>query len=176
MAKLRLLLLSISTLVFINVSVATATQEYIVKAALTLNFARFTEWPAEILKDSDAVINVCVLGDDDVQQAFLDIENKEVGKRVIKLMNLSRTRDLAQCQLIFASNLDKNKSIQLLSEVKNQASLTIGEQNDFLKNGGMVNLGMVDGTIHIEINLSATKQTKIQISSRVLKLATIVDP
>jgi hypothetical protein len=153
---------------------ATVAEEYSVKAALSLNFARFTEWPQTTI-DSKTV-NLCVLGNNLIHQAFEQIDNKDVGKKHAKVIYLTRISDLEECHLLFVSGVNKQKLIQLVSEISRSPILTIGEDVDFLENGGMIFLELTSGKVSIKINLNGVKNAGLQISSRVLKLATIVNP
>jgi YfiR/HmsC-like len=166
--SLALLITKVSTLQ------ADTNQEYTVKAALTLNFARFTEWPASALKPGDAQLNLCVLGDNVVQEAFLAIDQKKVGDHSLHIIYLSRLRNLQDCHALYISGLDKNTTIQLLAEIKAKPILTIGEDSTVVDYNGMVNLGIQEGKIDIQVNLDATRNAGLMVSSRVLKLATIV--
>ncbi|NOT83872.1 MAG: YfiR family protein [Methylococcaceae bacterium] len=170
----RLLLYGAIMLCVCGSAFADATQEYTVKAAIALNFARFTEWPESALKLNAQEITLCVLGDNVAEEAFLQMDGKKVGNRSLYVIYLSRPRNLEQCQLLYVSGLDKNTTIQLLTEIKNQPILTIGEQRYFTDYHGMINLDMQNGKVDIQINLEATKQAGLAVSSRVLKIATIV--
>ncbi|MFI3137592.1 MAG: YfiR family protein [Methylococcaceae bacterium] len=153
---------------------ADATQEYTVKAAMALNLARFTDWPDSALIANNSVINLCVLGDNVVQDAFLQMDQKKVGHRTLNVIYLSRLRNVDDCQVLYISGLEKNIIIQLLSEIKHKPILTIGEERTVVDYDGMVNLDTLSGKINIQINLDATKQAGLTISARVLKIATLV--
>jgi len=147
-----------------------------VLAALTINIARFTTWPELVFKEPESTFNLCIYGDNVVQQSFSNlINNKQVNKRPIHIINISRLRELNQCQLIYISELERNKLIPLLLELKDKPILTIGENSEFLKAGGLVGLENIKGKIQLTINLAIIKQSKLIISSRLLKLATIVN-
>ncbi len=146
-----------------------------VLAALTLNIARFTTWPELIFKESENTFNLCIYGDNVVQQSFSNISNKQVNKRSIHIINISRLRKLNQCHLIYISELERNKLTPLLLELKDKPILTIGESSDFLQTGGMISLETVNGKIQLTINLPTVKQSGLIISSRLLNLATIVN-
>lgn len=159
-----------------NSAVADATESSAVTAALALNFARFTEWPAQALGANDTTVKLCVIGDNVIQQAFDKIDQKQVGTRTLQVVHLTRIKNLEQCHLLYISGGDRGTTIQLLSEIQKQHTLTIGEDRHFLQDGGMVLLNFVEGKVNIEIQLSVVKQAGLQINSRVLKLATIVNP
>lgn len=146
-----------------------------VLAALTLNIAKFTTWPELIFKESNNIFNLCVYGDNVVQQSFSNINNKRINNKTIQIINISRLRRLNHCHLTYISELERTKLIALLLELKDKPILTIGENIDFLQAGGIVGFENIDGKIQLTINLAIIKQSQLVISSRLLKLATIVN-
>jgi hypothetical protein len=162
---------------FLYSATADEAQDSTVIAALSLNFARFTEWPASALGDKSNPIRLCVIGDNVIQQAFAEVDKKPVGDKLISVINMSRLKNVAQCQLLYVGGLDRNTEIQLLADNKSQPILTISSDNEhFLEDGGMVALNIVEGKVQMQINLNIVQKTGLKISSRVLKLATIVNP
>ena len=154
---------------------ADAVQEYTAKSVLALNLARYSEWPPDVFKDNGSSINLCVLGDDVVQQAFALIDKKQIGDKTLSVRDIKDDKHLDHCQLLYASE-DAAGSIRLLEESQKQHILTIGETEDFLAHGGMVYLELTDARINLHVNISATQKAGLQISARVLKLATIFNP
>ena len=156
-------------------ALADAVQEYTAKSVLALNLARYSEWPPEVFKDNGSSINLCVLGDDVVQQAFALIDNKQIGDKTLLVRDIKDGKHLDHCQLLYVSG-DAADSTRWLEECHKQHILTIGESEEFLANGGMVFLELVDARIKLHVNISATQKAGVQISARVLKLATIFNP
>ena len=152
-----------------------SVEKQAVLTVLTLNIARFSHWPASVFEKTDPVLNFCIIGDNIVQQSFENLNNKVVNQKRITIINLSRLRNLAQCQLLYISDLERIKLTSLLAELKGQPILTVGESLAFLAAGGMVALNKVDGKMQLNIHLSIVKQSGLVISSRLLKLANIVD-
>ncbi len=177
-ASKKILPLIISILLFIsNIEIARpqSIEKQAVLAVLTLNIARFTSWPEVALNETKPRLNLCVFGDNIIQHSFEAINNKKAKNKTIHIINLSRLRNLQQCQLLYINNLDHNRLIPLLQELKNYPILTIGENIDFLQSGGMIGLENINGKIKLIINLPNLKQANLIISSRLLKLARIVD-
>jgi len=154
---------------------ADAVEEYTAKSVLTLNLARFIDWPPEVFKDGSTTVNVCVLGDDAVQQTFTVIDKKPVGNRTLSLRNVNDKSQVDQCQVLYIS-AETDKTARLFEESRKRHILTIGESDNFLAEGGMVYLEMGDAKINLHINLIASQKAGVHISSRVLKLATIFNP
>jgi hypothetical protein len=149
---------------------ADTDQEYAVRAGLTSNLARFTSWPAT----SANTITVCLVGNPAIEEAFSNLNGKAVGDKTLQVRTLSRFNNLSECQLLYISELDRNKLLLLLNEIKALPILTIGEDAFFVKNGGMVSLEIIEGKVSITINLKAAKKANLSISARVLKLATVI--
>jgi len=176
-AKKTLLLIACPLLFFsyINLVWSESVEKQTVLAVLTLNISRFTLWPEHIIKNTENTLNLCVFGDNTVQQSFENINQKIVKNKTINIINLSRLRKLKRCQLLYLSKLERSRLIPLLLELKGQPILTIGENMEFLQAGGMIGLQNIDGKIQLTINLPIVNQSDLIISSRLLKLAKIID-
>ena len=65
-------------------------EEYAVKAAFVLNFAKLTHWPATAFDDSPETIDLCLVGADDLlAMAFHSIDYKQVGARILRLRSIT---------------------------------------------------------------------------------------
>jgi hypothetical protein len=153
-------------------SYADAIQEYTAKSVLALNLARFSDWPPEIFQDSGSSVNLCLLGDEIVQQAFNFFDKKQLGNKTLSVLNINETKQLDHCHLLYIS-AESRIPATLLEESYQSHILTIGESEDFLAHGGMVYLKIIDPKINLNVNLAAIQKAGVQLSSRVLKLATL---
>lgn len=152
----------------------TAEQQQVI-SVLTLNLARFTEWPEQGIASVHDEINLCVLGGNIVQQSFELVDQSLVNNRRLQVVNMSRLRNIEQCQILYISELEHNKLLQLLLELEQKPVLTVGENIEFVRSGGMVGFENIAGKIHLNINLKALKRAGLVVSSRILKLARIVE-
>ncbi|MDT4331490.1 YfiR family protein [Methylomonas sp. MED-D] len=151
-----------------------AFEQYAVLAALTLNFARFTQWPDQAFTDSDNQLKVCLVGDNVLLQSFDSINGKAVGNKAIKTLNSEKLRNLNQCHILFISEISNSLLSQVFLDIQNRRILTIGESLDFVNAGGMVAMLNVDGKIQLYVNNHAVKAAGLAISSNLLRLAKIV--
>ena len=60
------------------------------------------------------------------------------------------------------------------SKVECTPTLTVGESNDFIEQGGLVRFYVDGGTVRFEINRESADRSGLRISSRLLQLARIV--
>lgn len=170
---LATLLVVLGTLFPLRVLSSNAVEEYVAKAALTFNFARYTEWPAAAVANSPAILRVCVVGDDAVVAAFQAINGKPVGQRQIRVSALHKLDKPGGCDVIFVNIRDRRKVSLLLGSVHDHPILTIGELPDFTDYGGIINLYRSAKKIRFEINLAAASKANLAISSRLLRLAKV---
>lgn len=161
----------------LNEASSRSVEKQAVLAMLTLNIARFTIWPESVLNDAEASLNICIYGDNVVHQSFEGINNEVINSKnkIIHIINLSKLRNLDRCQLLYLGELNRKRLTPLIMELKGQPILTIGENMEFIQAGGMVRLEDNNGKIQLTINFSMVKQSQLIISSRLLKLAKIVD-
>ncbi|MGZ4989223.1 MAG: YfiR family protein [Methylobacter sp.] len=151
---------------------AQTLEEQTVLAALALNIVRFTTWPDNAqIKDT---IDLCVVGDNVVQQSFAGLDHKTIGNKTLQIINLTRLRHFEQCHVLYVSDLKQNILLQVFVEIKKLPLLTIGESYDFVVQGGMVGLENVNGKITLHVNLSVTRESNLNISARLLNLAKII--
>lgn len=160
-------------LLFLGDLSADGVKEYSVKAALALNFARFTEWPANTIYIKEN-IHLCVIGNSEVEEAFAEIDNKPVGERHLKINNIDDLPELKNCHLVYVGYSEKRRLPEVFAAIKDKPVLTIGEMDEFTSLGGIINLEIQERKIRFQINLDAANNANLRISARVLKLANLV--
>ena len=153
---------------------AQALDEYTVKAALVLNFARFAEWPQTAFATPTDTVDVCVIADEAIETAFAGIHGERVGERRVHLLRLDTPRNLEECHVLFVSGTDRGELPRILTATEGRPVLTIGEMAGFAESGGLVSFDKAEGKISFRVNLEATKRSGLRLSSRLLKLAVIV--
>jgi len=158
----------------LSVAAPQAFEQYTVLAALTLNFARFTQWAEQSFAEPGDKLNICLVGENAIQESFESISGKAVGGKIVKIIDAGRLRNLTQCQVIFVSELPRNLLLQVLLDIKGHQILTISEDREFVEEGGMVSMVNENGKINLYVNLAAVRGAGLTISSNLLKLAKIV--
>ncbi len=164
----------ICNLLTVSVNAQAAEKEYSeakIKSAYIYNFLRFTKWPSDVSKASD----VCVYGHmNDYAAAFSAMATiRKAGKPLdIKFVNINnKLQELNKCQIIFITSAAVSKTSTILAYTKNSHSLTVGESDQFLEQGGMVNFIRKGNKIRFEINVNAYELAELKISSKVLRIA-----
>lgn len=141
-----------------------------VKAAYILNFARYTVWPASALSEGSTPLVVCAFGSGAVEVAR-QLQSRAAGSHPLELRPLQHIDQVSGCHALFLGQTERSQQSSLLSRLRSQAILTIGESPSFLADGGMINLILVEGSLHFEVNLAATASAGMQLNPRMLALA-----
>ncbi|ACN17382.1 conserved hypothetical protein [Desulforapulum autotrophicum HRM2] len=167
-----LMFLSISA---IGNAVSQSMEEYAVKAAFVINFARYTQWPDESFAGPTEALKLCVLGNKTIQSAFQALNGKKINDRTLDVHFLDKAEDAGQCDMMFiGKGVDRTILLDTLAAVTGKPVLTIGETRTFINSGGIINFFSRKGRLHFEINEAIARKNHLKLSSRLLKLAIIV--
>jgi len=179
-ARLMLLIVMLG-LVVVGAPSAWAQDErpmdYQVKAAFLINFPKYVDWPAGVFAAPNSPITVGVFGDDNVAKEF---QNMIQGGLVISghpvlLKRIQTEADIGtDCQILFIAGVEQSRATATLEKLKGSAVLTVGESENFLEQGGVVNLVPKNHKIRLQVNLTAASQAHLKISSRLLVAADVV--
>ena len=151
---------------------AQQTEEYHVKAAFLFHFAQLVDWPAPAAGGENKPLTLCTIGHDPFDGGLeATLQGKSIGIRALQIRHLKLTQDAAGCQVLFIDSRDRKQISSVLAALKNEAVLTVGESDDFAKQGGMIGFSMDQDKVRFDINLDAALRVKLKISSRLLLLA-----
>jgi hypothetical protein len=149
--------------------------EYQVKALFLLNFAKYVDWPAASFAETNTPIVIGLCGEDKFGDALKKaVEGKSVSGRGIVIQPIEKDADLAKCHLLFISDSEKKRLADILAKTKAVPVLTVGESDQFLEQGGVINFVKKEGKIRLEINLDAARLARLEISSKLLGVADVV--
>lgn len=156
-------------------SAAEPVSEYQIKAAFLFNFAKFVKWPESTPPASGSAFAVCVLGDDSLQQTIEEtIAGKTVRDKHVIVKHVAGAEAAKNCQILFVAGPDHPELGKVERSLESASVLTVGEANDFAERGGIINFRLENDKVRFEINPDAAKRANLEISSQLLKLATIV--
>ena len=149
--------------------------EYQVKAAYLFNFLKFVEWPEEAFPDPLAPIVIGIAGDDPFGSALPQVVvGKTVQGRDLVIRKYRAGEDLRSSHILFISASEKKRVPQIVASLRGSSVLTVADFNEFLGEGGMIQLYSENNRIRFAINVDATGRAKLKISSKLLSLARVV--
>jgi hypothetical protein len=149
--------------------------EYRVKATFLYNFTKFVTWPPDTFLGADPVLKIAIVGEDPFGSVLDELASHAPAsgpKLVIEHRNWNQ--DLRGCHMVFISRSEKNHLKGILAGIKGASTLTVSEIEQFAASGGMIGFVFDHDQVRFEINLDAATQAGLEISSRLLSLATSV--
>jgi hypothetical protein len=148
--------------------------EYQVKAAFVYNFAKFIEWPPGAFPASDTPITIGVVCESaDSFKGNLEklVNGRTVGGRSLRVRVIASLQDLKGCHILFFCRSARKRLAETLSAAKTSSILTIGETDQFIPSGGIINFVMEGKQVRFEINDNNANKVNLKISSKLLSLA-----
>jgi hypothetical protein len=149
---------------------AQTPDEYQVKAAFILNFAKFVEWPGGAFTEGGSLV-VGIVGDDPFNGALDKLNSNTVSGRRLVIRRLKADDNLSACQILFVSSSERSRLGKIMDKVRGASVLTIGELPQFNQVGGIIRFFIRDDRVRFEINTGAAGQARLKISSKLLALS-----
>jgi hypothetical protein len=146
--------------------------EYQVKAAFLEKFGKFVEWPGTALAGAGAPLVIGVFGENPFRDDLENLAAKDtINGHAMVVRQIKSPADLKGCHVVFIPASMKAREPEMLAEVKGLGILTVGETDDFIQHGGMINFVIENNRIRFEINDAAARRAGLKISSKLLALA-----
>lgn len=144
--------------------------EYQIKAAFLYNFLAFTEWPAEV----GNTITLCVYGPDPFGENLNKMQGKGLGVRSLTVKRVNSVDGLHSCQAVFITRPVMSNLRRVLDNVGDRPVLTVADSQDAALQGVALNMSMDQNKVTFEANLAAARGNRLNLSSKLLRLATKV--
>ncbi len=153
---------------------ATASCEYLLKAAFLYNFAKFTTWPTEAFSGPQKPLRLCILGEDPFGAAMESIEGKSIKQRPLAVIRIAQVSDAERCHILFVSTSEEERLRAILDNLHERPILTVSDMPNFARAGGTINLKTVKDQIRFDINVDAANAADLRLSSKLLRLGNII--
>jgi hypothetical protein len=142
-----------------------------VKAAFLFNFAKFVTWPTQAFSSETAPIQLAVFGDEEVTSTLKSLlSDKKAHGRSFEVRRILSAQDAKNFQIVYITSTENRRASQILEATRKLPVLTVGESEQFLDLGGMINFLFEDSQLRFEINPEPAEKVKLEISSKLLRL------
>ena len=163
---------SIFLLCFTSVAGSAPVPEADVKAAFLYNFAKFVEWPKEAFSSETAPIQIAVFGDEEFSAKLKSLlTDKKAHGRSFEVKRITNPQEAKTVHMVFVASSENRRASQVLEATRKLPVLTVGESDQFLDLGGMINFLFEDSQLRFQINPEPAEKVKLKISSQLLRLA-----
>ena len=139
-------------------------------------FTRFIDWPtAHRVHDSSLPFELCVLADADFATLLNTLYAKQAIKgKAVRVHALTAPPAPSVCDLLFFASAPAATRDALLEQARLAHTLVVSASPGFAEAGSHINLYEEDGYLRFEINVDATQQAGLTVSSHLLKIARVV--
>jgi len=144
--------------------------EYRLKAAFLYNFALFTEWPTDV----GGTLHLCVHGADPFGAELDALQGKVVGERSIVVQRKDVGDDLSGCQIVFIAASAMGGVSRVLDELHGRTALTVADSPGAIREGVALGMTVTQNKVTFAANLLAAHRAGLNLSSKLLRLATEV--
>ena len=144
-----------------------------VKAAYLLNFAKLGEWPPFTLPEGPSPLVIGVSGGEEefVNVLKATVTGKTSGTHMVVVKAVSSDEEMKSCHMVFFRASDRKHTQAGIEELAQVGVLSVGEDESFLREGGMINLVREHGSVRFEVNAEALDRSQIHFSAKILALA-----
>jgi hypothetical protein len=156
--------------------------EYQIKGAMILNFIKFVQWPEQSqgqlpnqLNDkTDTTVTIGIIGEDNFGNTLDQIEGRKIGNKQLSIRHIKSVSQLSDCQILFVSESESHRTYQILREISGMPVLTIGEDKDFIRLGGIIRFYDEKNHIRFEVNQTAALKSGLKLSVKLLEVAAAI--
>jgi hypothetical protein len=150
---------------------AATASETEVKAAFLYNASKFVEWPATAFTSTNAPIQLAIYGDSSFSAELKNLfKDKKAHGRAFEVKSIISPQEAKGAHIVFVASTESRRATQVLEATRKLPVLTVGESDQFLDQGGMINLIFEDAQLAFEVNPEPAQKVQLEISSKLLRL------
>lgn len=154
-------------------SARAAPPEYELKAAFIARFTEFIDWPPVA---QNAPFDICILGSSPIEEPLVKLPALMTAKgRPLRVQHIDSPASAVNCEILFVPRDESSHLPVVTQAVRNRPVLTVGEAPDLTGESALVTFSKEGNQLHLTINLRAAEQSGLHISSRLLKIAKVVN-
>ncbi|HZX25859.1 MAG TPA: YfiR family protein [Telluria sp.] len=138
------------------------------KAAYIFNFAVFTDWPADVLPPAAPIV-LCVRQRAALYPVLAQLADKSVNGHRITIRTAPATP--RECHLVYLDRDDRERWGQLKRELAGSAVLTVSDDQAISGDGAVIGMALENRHISFDVDLNAARSARLNLSSKLLRLA-----
>lgn len=148
------------------------------KAVFVFNFGQYLAWPDDDLVGAETPFEIGVVGNHDAVpylERIVSARKRSGGnkntERPVKLKKFAAPAAVKPVHILFLPRTVTAEQVKAIATAHaGEPTLLVGESDTFLDNGGMINLGVKDGKMHLSISMPALEAAHIKPSAALMRL------
>ena len=138
------------------------------------NFLSFVDWPGKAFYDDKAPAVLCVVGNNPFGKSLQKYAAGKDGPRPLAVVDLESVAQVPACHMVFIEASEKARAAEIMESVGDSAVLTLSEIEGFATSGGMIEFSDDGRGVRLTVNQKTAQDAGFKISSKLLRVATIV--
>jgi hypothetical protein len=138
-----------------------------VKAALLFKFLQFVEWPAPKPR-----VQLCVVGRTPIYESAVALRARSAPPVTVRRAAAS---DLGGCDVVLVAASEHWRVETLAAELGPAGVLVVGDGPQFAARGAHLNFYVEADRVRFEANVRAIRRDPVHVSSKLLRLARLVE-
>ena len=139
-------------------------REEVVQSAILYSIVQFVEWPDTSFNSNNSPLRVCLFGEDLLQKELMKWQERSYFGRPIEVIALQDFAELQkamhQCHILYIADNKLRHSKQILSLTKSLPIMSVSDDDNFFKNGGIVSFVEVGGRVNFCLNLDTAAKKR----------------
>lgn len=159
-----------------HTSSSTEADEYVVKAAFLYKFASYTKWPKHAFESPTSPLVVAVVGKDPFGKRLeKTIGSERVKKHPIVIRRYESAEDIEGAHVLFLGEMKEKERKACLKKMKGKPALVVADRGGVIATGATIGFYIDKKRVAFEVAPWRISAAKLRMSSRVLKVARIVE-
>jgi len=143
-----------------------------VKAAFLFNFVKFITWPPPRMPARDEAYALCTIDAPEFAAMLAEVvRGKAVEGHALDVRSLRRGEGVSACHVVYFAAADPELVEATLRPASGPGILTVHEARAAVPSGA-VRFYVAERRVRFEVNTAAAEQQQLQLSSRLLGVAT----
>jgi hypothetical protein len=156
---------------------ARGLSEQELKAAALFQVLNFTRWDGDRFETPDTPIRVGIFGQDPFGPVLDElVAGERISGRRIEITRFFSPEEADRHHVVYLGFHDERSATRLLHLVRDARVLTVGDSEVFCERGGVIAVTVRNNRIRIIVNLEVARRSGVALSSKLLRLAHIVEP
>lgn len=147
-----------------------------IKAAYIYQLTHFITWPDAATATKD--FPICILGKEPITQELAPLDQRQQGKRFIKVLHPKTIHDAADCRILYIAKSNQHQLQTILRylhhDLRDNPILTVSSLSNFAANGGIIGFVIINNKVRLEINPACARRANIKLNAKLLEVANIV--
>jgi hypothetical protein len=145
-------------------------EEYEVRTAFLLVFAKYTEWPESALPLGSPLV-IGVMGDAPLGSIPDSLAATGINGRKVVIKRFRTPGEIQPCQILYFPADQERLLPKLRGKLLGSSVLTVGETSLFIGFGGAIQLFNEEGRLRFTVNRTVLDQSRIRVEAKALVLA-----